>query len=95
VTMRRYRSKAEWEVILEDYATSGKSLEAFCQERDVSKSSIYRRLRKSNEQAGEFVELPRVRSLVQYEVSVQGVTIRIPANERVARIAELVRALGC
>lgn len=93
--MRRYRSKAEWKVILEEYATSGKSLEAFCQEREVSESSIYRRLRKGNEQAGEFVELPRARSLVQYEVCVQGVTIRIPAHERVARIAELVEALRC
>jgi hypothetical protein len=98
--MRRYRSKAEWQVILEEYAASGKSLEAFCRERDVSESSIYRRLRKRSEQKGEFVELPGVRSsralsLVQYEVSVNGVTIRIPGNERVARIAELVRALGC
>jgi hypothetical protein len=93
--MRRYRSRAEWQVILEEYAASGKSLEAFCQERDVSESSLYRRLRKRGEQAGEFVELPRVRSGVQYEVSVNGVTIRIPGNERVARIAELVRALGC
>jgi transposase-like protein len=98
--MRRYRSRAEWQVILEEYATSGKSLEAFCQERDVSESSIYRRLRKRSEQRGEFVELagvgsPRALSLVQYEVSVNGVTIRIPSNERVARIAELVRALGC
>lgn len=93
--MRRYRSKAEWQVILDEYATSGKSLEAFCQERDVSESSIYRRLKRRSEQAGEFVELSRVRPLVQYEVSVNGVTIRIPGNERVARIAELVRALGC
>jgi hypothetical protein len=93
--MRRYRSRAEWQVILEEYAASGKSLEAFCQERDVSESSIYRRLKKRSEEAGEFVELSRVRSLVQYEVSVNGVTIRIPGNERVARIAELVRALGC
>ena len=98
--MRRYRSTAEWQVILEEYAASGKSLEAFCLERDVSKSSLYRRLRKRNEQAGEFVELPgvgssRAMSLVQYEVGFNGVTIRIPGNERVARIAELVRALGC
>jgi len=93
--MRRYRSKAEWAAILEEYATSGKSLEIFCQERDVSESSLYRRLRKCSEQQGEFVELPRGRSLAQYEVSVQGVTIKIPASERVARIVELVRALGC
>jgi hypothetical protein len=82
--MRRYRSRAEWQVILEEYVTSGKSLEAFCQERGVSESSIYRRLKKRSEQLGEFVELSRVRSLVQYEVSVNGVTIRIPGNERVA-----------
>jgi hypothetical protein len=68
--MRRYRSKAEWAAILEEYATSGKSLEVFCQERDVSESSLYRRLRKRNEVEGEFVELPRGRSLAQYEVVV-------------------------
>jgi transposase-like protein len=62
--MRRYRSRAEWQVILEEYATSGKSLEAFCQERDVSESSIYRRLRKRSEQRGEFVELAGVGSPV-------------------------------
>lgn len=95
MAMRRYRSKAEWAAILEEYATSGQSLEAFCQGRGVSESSIYRRLRKRSEQEREFVELPRALSLAQYEVSVQGVTIRIPANERVARIVELVRALGC
>jgi len=93
--MRRYRSKAEWVVILEEYAASGKSLKAFCQEREVSESSLYRRLRKRNEVEGEFVELPRGRLLTQYEMSVQGVTIRIPGNERASRIAELVRALGC
>jgi len=93
--MRRYRSKAEWAAILEEYATSGKSLEVFCQERDVSESSIYRRLRKCSERGGEFVELQRGRSLAQYEVSVQGVTISIPGNERVSRIVELVRALKC
>lgn len=93
--MRRYRSKAEWAAILEEYATSGKSLEAFCQERDVSESSIYRRLRKRNEAEVEFVELPQARSLTQYEVCVKGVTVKIPGSERVARIAELVRALGC
>lgn len=93
--MRNYRSKGEWAAILEEYAASGKSLDAFCQERDVSRQSLYRRLRKLNEAKGEFVELPRGRSLTQYEVSVQGVTIRIPGNERVSRIAELVRALGC
>ena len=93
--MRRYRSKAEWAAILEEYATSGKSLEVFCQERDVSESSIYRRLRKCSEQGGEFVELQRARPLAQYEVSVQGVTISIPGNERVSRIVELVRALKC
>jgi hypothetical protein len=59
--MRRYRSKAEWAAILEQYAASGKSLDAFCQERDVSKPSIYRRLRKHSEQEGAFVELPRAR----------------------------------
>ncbi len=93
--MRRYRSESEWAAILEEYATSGKSRKAFCREREVSESSIYRRMRKGKQQSGEFVELPRVQSLAQYEVSIQGVTIRIPANERVARIAELVRALGC
>ena len=84
--MRRYRSKAEWAAILEEYATSGKSLEAFCQERDVSESSMYRRLRKHSEQEGEFVEPPRARPPAQYEVSVQGVTISIPGNERVSRM---------
>jgi hypothetical protein len=93
--MRKYRTKAEWAAILEEYATSGKSLDAFCQERDVSASSIYRRLRKHNEAEGEFIELPRRRPLTQYEVCVKGVTIKIPANEQVARIAELVRAVGC
>jgi hypothetical protein len=93
--MRRYRSEAEWKVILEDYAGSGKRLEVFCQERGVSKSSIYRRLQKTIEQKGEFVELPHVQSLVQYEVSINGVTLKIPGNERAARIAELVRALRC
>ena len=93
--MSRYRSNAEWAVILEENATSGKSLEAFCQERDVSESSSYRRLRKRNEQEGEFVELSDALSLAQNEVSAQGGTIRISGNERVARIAELVRALGC
>lgn len=93
--MKRCRSEAEWEVILEEYARSGKSRKAFCREREVSESSIYRKLRKRSKQSGEFVELPRAQSLAQYEVSIQGVTIRIPANERVVRIAELVRALGC
>jgi hypothetical protein len=85
--MRRYRGRAEWQVILEEYAASGKSLEAFCQERDVSKSSLYRRLRKRNEQAGEFVELPgawssRATSLVQYKVGFNGVTMeyRVPSE---------------
>lgn len=93
--MKRRRSEAEWEVILEEYARSGKSCKAFCWEREVSESSIYRKLRKRSKQSGEFVELPLVQTLAQYEVSIQGVTIRIPANERVVRIAELVRALGC
>lgn len=93
--MRRYRSKAEWAAILEEYRASGKSLEVFSLEHKVSRSSIYRRLRNHSEQEGEFVELPGAPSVVQYEVSVKGITIRIPANERVSRIAELVRALGC
>jgi transposase-like protein len=93
--MRRYRSESEWAAIVEEYATSGKSRKAFCREREVSESSIYRRIRKGKQQSGEFIELPHARSLTQYEVCVKGVTIRIPANERVARIAELVRALGC
>lgn len=55
--MRTYRSKAEWAVILEEYATTGKCLEALSQERYVSDSSIYRRLRKRSEREGEFIEL--------------------------------------
>lgn len=95
VAMRMYRSESEWEALLEECATSGKSRKEFCRERGVSESSIYRRMRKGNKHEGEFVELPSAKSVLQYEVCVKGVTVRIPANERVVRIVELVRALGC
>jgi hypothetical protein len=93
--MRRYRSKAEWASILEEYSCSGQSLEVFSRERGISPSSMYRRLRKLNCGEGEFVELPRPWMPSQYEVLVNGVTLRIPSSETANRIAELVKALGC
>jgi tetratricopeptide (TPR) repeat protein len=71
------------------------SLEMFCQERELNKSSMYRRVRKLNQKGSEFVELPRARLPQQYELSARGVTLRIPSNESAARIADLVRVLGC
>jgi transposase-like protein len=93
--MRRYRSESEWQIILEDYSRSGQSVESFCKERGVCKSSIYRRTRKTDKRDGEFVELPRPVAPLHYEISIKGVTLRIPSSERADKIAELVRAVAC
>lgn len=88
MAMRRYRSEEEWDAIIKEYKASGTSVEVFSQEHKLSRSSIYRRVQKRSKQTGEFVELPGALSLAQYEVSVKGVTLRIPGNERVSRIAQ-------
>ena len=93
--MRKYRSQEEWDLILEEYSRSEQSLEMFCQERALNKSSMYRRVRKLSQKGSEFVELPRGRLPQQDELSARGVTLRIPSNESAARIADLVRVLGC
>ena len=58
--MRRYRSKAEWASILEEYSCSGQSLEVFSRERGISPSSMYRRLRKLNCGKGAEALVPRL-----------------------------------
>ena len=57
--MRKYRSQEDWHLVLEEYSRSEQSLETFCQERELNKSSMYRRLRKLNQKGSEFIELAR------------------------------------
>jgi hypothetical protein len=93
--MRKYRSDAEWDLILEEYSRSGQSLDKFCREHAIGRSSIYRRLQRLNQREVEFVELPRPSVPMQYELIANSVTLRIPSSETANRIAELVKALGC
>ena len=51
-----YRSREEWEAILEEFAGSGISREEFCDQRGVAKASFdnwYRKLRRQRERASE------------------------------------------
>ena len=89
-------SEAEWAEIVAVYQESGQSMSGFCQERSLSTSALYRRLRKSRSSSSEFIELPRalVKS-THYEIWINGATLKLPTTERASRIAELMRALSC
>ena len=80
--MRRYRRGSEWAAILEEYKRSGMSVKSFCRERGLCATSIYRRRGKGDVSAS-------------YEISVEGVTLKVPSRESAARIAELMRAVRC
>ena len=94
--MRRQRTELEWAELLQAYKESGKSLSAFGEERGLSKSSLYGRVRKLRKSSSEFIELPRAAASNSfYELTISNVTLRIPSSEQPKRIAELMRALIC
>jgi hypothetical protein len=92
--MRRYRRGSEWAAILEEYKRSGMSVKSFCRERGLCATSIYRRRGKEN-RSPEFIELAPGDVSASYEISVEGVTLKVPSRESAARIAELMRAVRC
>jgi transposase-like protein len=92
--MRRYRRGSEWAAILEEYKRSGMSVKSFCRERGLCATSIYRRRGKEN-RSPEFIELAHGDVSASYEISVEGVTLKVPSRESAARIAELMRAVRC
>jgi len=92
--MGRYRRASEWAAILEEYKRSGMGVKSFCRERGLCTTSIYRRLGQEN-RSPEFIEVAPGEVSASYEISVEGVTLKVPRGEAAARIAELMRAVRC
>ena len=82
--MRRYRRGSEWAAILEEYKRSGMSVKSFCRERGLCATSIYRRRGKENRSPEfiEFIELAHGDVSASYEISVDGVTLKVPISVR-------------
>ena len=78
--------------ILQELASSGESLSAFSKRVGISDSSLSR-WRKDIHQREEFLEVgvPGV----HYEIERNGVTLRVPATERLDRVVALIEKLSC
>jgi hypothetical protein len=92
--MKVVRSAAEWEALVKEYELVGGSVREFCARRGLKTGALYRRLRGDRGGGVEFIEL-RSGSTAMYELSVNGVVLKIASSESAKRIAELIQALRC
>lgn len=69
---KRRRSRAEWEGIVSRYASSGMSVESFCEREDVSVSSFEVWRRRFRDSIGGFVEVSPSNSAWDIELELAG-----------------------
>jgi hypothetical protein len=90
-------TRAEWELVLQEQAASGKSVAAFCRERGLSESSLgYWRGKLNRVKRGAFVKVGEA-ARIEIELP-SGAKLRIPCDapsEVLHRILETVNAVAC
>jgi len=90
---KRY-SKKEKAHLLKELRASGLSIPAFSRKTGIADVTLYKWRKESKvpaeESRGDFIE---VGGALHYEIQRGAVILRVPATERVARLAELMNEL--
>ena len=101
---RKHRSKAEWQSLIEQQASSGLNGVAFCALHGLSRKSFYRHRKVLGDKSTDLVSSPfiKVKADSVHALPLQPVAIlhyrdsqlQLPVNTDPTWIAELIRALG-
>ena len=90
--MKKYRSEAEWRMLLSEQERSGMNAKNFCREKGIC-ANVYYRKKKSLSVEGGWVKLPiKLEKGASIEITIRNVTIGVAAG-----FAEhdLVRVVRC
>jgi hypothetical protein len=77
--MKKYRTKEEWSALILEQEKSGKSVAAFCREKNIHPNLFYRKRKENN--SGRFVKLSLpVPNPGNLKIKVKDVTIELGSH---------------
>ena len=64
--MRKFRTREEWQALIEEQNKSGKSAAQFCREKNIHPNLFYKR--RSETGSGSFVKLPAIHVTDHFDI---------------------------
>ena len=95
-SLRRTRSPAEWQAIIDTWQASGKPVSTYCEEHELPQSSFYAWKQRLADHKPEFVDVTAL-AIAAPEIVIglpNGVTITVKPGADQQSIAQVLRALG-
>ena len=100
---RKYRSKAEWETLIDQQIQSGLNAAAFCDQQELPRKSFYRHRKLLKQKprdslAGQFIKVeprsvPAISQQFEAVLHYRNSRVQLPVGTDPVWVAELLKAL--